>query len=410
MADLLETIEDGVAILTLNRPDRLNAFSPECWPSCAKLCRDWPPTSRSGRSSSPAVAAASTAGGDVKTMAAREQGQTFEQRLEGYRSMHQIPLMMRTLPKVIIGMVNGPAVGAGLGLALACDLRIAGRSARFATGFANVGYSGDFGGSWLLTRLVGTAKARELYFLNEMLDGEQAAALGIVNRVVDDAALRDETLALARRIAEGPRVALGYMKRNLHAAETEPFAWCWRWRASTRPASARPRTTARQWRRSREAQAAVSGAVKASQRGRKKRIDTPSPCARGCRFAFLSLRRSPAPTYAPRTPGHARQTLTRAAPCVRSASCSPNSGNASSRPVSATTSASGAIQPIARNRSTARGTRVVTVRRIEKHQPAWLALPARPGRPPPAPQPAILRAARRDIAAAAPPVPRDPAR
>src|ERR1700723_3662346 len=116
--------------------------------------------------------------------------------------MHQLPMLLHTIPKVAIAMVNGPAVGAGLGLALSCDLRIAGRSARFATGFANVGYSGDFGGSWLLTRLVGTAKARELYFLNDMLDAEQAAALGIVNRAVDDMALRDETLTLARRIAD----------------------------------------------------------------------------------------------------------------------------------------------------------------------------------------------------------------
>ena len=224
MADLLETIEDGVAILTLNRPDRLNAFSPEL----LNILREALPRLAADKSVGAIVLTGSgrgfCAGGDVKTMAAREEGRTFEQRLEGYRSMHQIPLMMRTLPKVIIGMVNGPAVGAGLGLALACDLRIAGRSARFATGFANVGYSGDFGGSWLLTRLVGTAKARELYFLNDMQDGEQAAALGIVNRVVADAVLREETLALARRVAEGPRVALGYMKRNLHAAETEPFA------------------------------------------------------------------------------------------------------------------------------------------------------------------------------------------
>ena len=223
MVDLLETIEDGVAILTLNRPERLNAFSPDM---LGGLREALPRLGSDGSVGAIVITGSGrgfTAGGDVKTMAARAQGQSFEQRLEGYRTMHQIPLMMRSLPKVIIGMVNGPAVGAGLGLALACDLRIAGRSARFATGFANVGYSGDFGGSWLLTRLVGTAKARELYFLNEMLDAGQAAALGMVNRVADDTALRDETLTLARRIAEGPRVALGYMKRNLHAAETEPF-------------------------------------------------------------------------------------------------------------------------------------------------------------------------------------------
>jgi 2-(1,2-epoxy-1,2-dihydrophenyl)acetyl-CoA isomerase len=224
MADLLETIEDGVALLTLNRPERLNAFSPEM---LAGLKEALPRLSADPAVGAIVITGAGrgfTSGGDVKTMKAREEGRSLEQRVEGYRAMHVIPMLMRTLPKVIIGMVNGPVAGAGLGLCLACDLRVAGRSARFATGFANVGYSGDFGGSWLLTRLVGTAKAREMYFLNEMVDAGQAADLGIVNRVVDDAALQEETMALARRIAAGPRVALGYMKRNLHAAETEPFA------------------------------------------------------------------------------------------------------------------------------------------------------------------------------------------
>jgi 2-(1,2-epoxy-1,2-dihydrophenyl)acetyl-CoA isomerase len=163
------------------------------------------------------------AGGDVKTMPSRA-AEGFEERVEGLRRMHQLPLLLRTMPKVVIAIVNGPAVGAGLGLAMACDLRIAGRSARFGTGFAGVGYSGDFGGSWTLTRLVGTAKARELCFLGDIIDAEAARSLGLVNRVVEDETLRDETAALARRIADGPRIAYGYMKRNLFAAETEPFA------------------------------------------------------------------------------------------------------------------------------------------------------------------------------------------
>jgi 2-(1,2-epoxy-1,2-dihydrophenyl)acetyl-CoA isomerase len=120
-------------------------------------------------------------------------------------------------------MINGPVAGAGLGLALACDLRVAGRAARFGTAFVRIGYSGDYGGSWSLTRLVGTAKAREMYLLGDVIDAEAAYSLGMVNRLVDDEALRDETMALARRIADGPRIALGYMKKNLHAAETEPF-------------------------------------------------------------------------------------------------------------------------------------------------------------------------------------------
>lgn len=222
MPDLIESVEDGVAVLTLNRPERLNALSPDM----LSVLRDALPRLASDTAVGAIVITGAgrgfTAGGDVKSMPNRID-QTFEQRLESYRAMHVIPQLMRTLPKVIIGMINGPTAGAGLGLALACDLRIAGRSARFATAFANIGYSGDFGGSWLLTRLVGTAKARELYFLAEVIDAEQAFTLGMVNRVVDDTSLRDETMALARRIAAGPRVALGYMKRNLYAAETEPF-------------------------------------------------------------------------------------------------------------------------------------------------------------------------------------------
>src|ERR1700733_11228628 len=209
MSDLLETIEDGVATLTLNRPERLNAFSPEI---LAGLHEALP---RLG--ADPAVGAivltgagrAFCAGGDVKTMGKRAD-RSFEQRVESIRAMHQLPLMMRMLPKVIIAMINGATVGVGLGLALACDLRVAGASAQFGTGFGKIGYSGDFGGSWLLTQLVGTAKARELYLLGDIIDAHQAGALGMVNRVVDDGALHDATYAWARRIAGGARGAYGY--------------------------------------------------------------------------------------------------------------------------------------------------------------------------------------------------------
>jgi 2-(1,2-epoxy-1,2-dihydrophenyl)acetyl-CoA isomerase len=223
MADLLETIEDGIAWLTLNRPDRLNALSPVMVSSLAEALERLSADHRVGAIVVTGAGRGFCAGGDVKTMASRAN-QGFEERVEGLRRMHRLPMLLRTIPKIVIAMVNGPAVGAGLGLAMACDLRIAGRSARFGAGFAGVGYSGDFGGSWSLTRLVGTAKARELYFLGDIVDAAEAASVGLVNRVVEDDALRRETLALARRIADGPRVAYGYMKRNLFAAETEPLA------------------------------------------------------------------------------------------------------------------------------------------------------------------------------------------
>jgi 2-(1,2-epoxy-1,2-dihydrophenyl)acetyl-CoA isomerase len=223
MPDLIETIDQGVATLTLNRPESLNALSMDIrhglLESLDRLGHDNDVgciiLTGSGRGF--------CAGGDVKSMGERS-ARGFEARAAGIRNSNRIPLMMRAIPKVIIGMVNGVAVGAGLSMALACDLRIAARSARFGTGFAKIGLSGDWGGTWTLTRLVGTAKARELYFLGDMISAETAASIGLVNQVVDDDALLTATTAIARRIAAMPRIALGYTKKNLHEAETGAFS------------------------------------------------------------------------------------------------------------------------------------------------------------------------------------------
>ena len=224
MAELIETIEDGVATLTFNRPERLNALSTSIMDA---LLQGLPRLA-----DDPAVKVvvltgagrAFCAGGDVKSMAAgREQHGVVEdtvllrRRMEAARILHE-------LPKPTIAMVNGPAAGAGLALALACDMRIAGTSARLVTAFAKVGYSGDFGGSWFLTRLAGTAKARELYFTGRPVDAGEALTLGLVNRVVPDEQLRDTVLDLARSLARGPSVALGLMKCNLNLAETGGLA------------------------------------------------------------------------------------------------------------------------------------------------------------------------------------------
>src|SRR5712672_3189825 len=223
MADLLETTENGIATLTLNRPERLNALSPAMTSGLKEALERLSTDRDCGAIVITGAGRGWCAGGDVKTMEARGRDQSVEDRAEGLRRSHQLPLLLRTMPKIVIAAINGPVAGAGLGLALACDLCIAGRSARFGTAFARIGYSGDYGGSWSLTRLVGTAKARELYFTADIIDAEEAGRLGIVNRVVADDELQAETTALARRIADGPRIALGYMKRNLLAAETEPF-------------------------------------------------------------------------------------------------------------------------------------------------------------------------------------------
>jgi 2-(1,2-epoxy-1,2-dihydrophenyl)acetyl-CoA isomerase len=226
MSDLLETVKDGVAVLTLNRPERLNAMS---GPMLDGLLEALPRLAAAAEVGVVVLTGAGRgfcAGGDVKAMAeGREMdGVTLEDRAQGLRARMEVSRWLHEMPKPAIAMVRGAAAGAGLSLALACDMRIAGDSARFATAFARVGYSGDFGGSFYLTRLVGTAKARELYYTADIVDAPQALALGLVNRVVPDARLEEETLALAARLARGPRVAYRYMKRNMNAAESGTLA------------------------------------------------------------------------------------------------------------------------------------------------------------------------------------------
>ncbi|HZK90791.1 MAG TPA: enoyl-CoA hydratase [Stellaceae bacterium] len=223
MPDLLEAIENGVAWLTLNRPERLNALSGEMTQGLTDALQRLATDREVGCVVITGAGRGWCSGGDVKSMESRGRDQSVEDRVEGLRRSHQLPLLMRNCPKPIVAAINGPVAGAGLGLALACDLRVAGKSARFGTAFVRIGYSGDYGGTWSLTRLVGTAKARELYLLGDVIDAETALSLGMVNKLVDDAVLRDETMTLARRLADGPRVALGYIKKNLFAAETEPF-------------------------------------------------------------------------------------------------------------------------------------------------------------------------------------------
>jgi 2-(1,2-epoxy-1,2-dihydrophenyl)acetyl-CoA isomerase len=220
--DLLEVVKDGVATLTLNRPDRLNALSPAMLDGLLEALPRLAADPEVGVVVVTGAGRAFCAGGDVKAMAEGRElgGATPEAKTDALRGRMEVSRWLHEMPKPTIAMVRGAAAGAGLSLALACDLRLAGESARFATAFARVGYSGDFGGSFFLTRLVGTAKARELYFTADIVESAQALALGLVNRVVPDARLEDETLALARRLAAGPRVALRYMKRNMNAAES----------------------------------------------------------------------------------------------------------------------------------------------------------------------------------------------
>lgn len=223
MADLLESIEDGVAVLTLNRPEALNALSMDIRNGLLNAMDRYADDSNVRCIVITGAGRAFCSGGDVKGMGERAQ-RGYEARARGIQFSNSIPMAMRKHPKVIIAMVNGVAAGAGMSMALAADLRVGGTSARFTTAFLKIGLSGDWGGTWTLTRLVGTAKARELYLMPDMVNAEEALRLGIINRLAPDEELRATTMEIARRIAEMPQVAVNAVKRNLFAAETESFA------------------------------------------------------------------------------------------------------------------------------------------------------------------------------------------
>jgi 2-(1,2-epoxy-1,2-dihydrophenyl)acetyl-CoA isomerase len=133
------------------------------------------------------------------------------------------PWLLYTIPKVTIAVVNGPVAGAGLGLAMSCDLRVASDQARFGTAYARVGYGGDYGTTWQLTRLVGQAKAKELFFLPDLISADEAYRLNLVNRVVPHEKLWDEAMSVAERIASGPLISYRYMKANINMSVTTDF-------------------------------------------------------------------------------------------------------------------------------------------------------------------------------------------
>jgi 2-(1,2-epoxy-1,2-dihydrophenyl)acetyl-CoA isomerase len=226
--DLLARVEDRVAILTMNRPERRNAFSNAMLRGLATALRDAEHAADVGCVVLTGAGGAFCAGGDVKAMA-EGSGPGGGEAAGGGRgvdaAIHEQRMIQREtsgriyqMPKPVIASLPGAAAGAGFALALSCDLRIASESAVLLTAFARVGFSGDWGGSYFLTQLVGSAKARELYFLSERLDAKQAERVGLVNQVVPAGDLEERTLELASCLAHGPTVAFRYMKENLNRA------------------------------------------------------------------------------------------------------------------------------------------------------------------------------------------------
>jgi 2-(1,2-epoxy-1,2-dihydrophenyl)acetyl-CoA isomerase len=221
--ELLATLDEGVLTLIFNRPDARNALS--------RAVNEALQVQLAQAESNPAVKCivltgngrAFCAGGDVKSMLTRSYNEPGSHTLDEY--IHRQRLEQRaisgrlfTMPKPTLAAIPGAAAGAGFSIALACDLRIMADSAFMTTAFAKVGFSGDYGGSYFLTRLVGAAKARELYLLPERIDAAQALSLGLTNWVCPAEELTQRAQVLARRLASGPTVAYRYMKENLNRA------------------------------------------------------------------------------------------------------------------------------------------------------------------------------------------------
>jgi 2-(1,2-epoxy-1,2-dihydrophenyl)acetyl-CoA isomerase len=227
--DLLAHVEDRVAVLTMNRPARRNALSGGMLAGLQKVLAEVEVASDVGCVVLTGAGGAFCAGGDVKGMAGADGGpdggggETV--RLTTDEAIHRQRLSQRatsgklySMPKPTLASLPGAAAGAGLSLALACDLRIASENAIMTTAFAKVGFSGDYGGTYFMSKLIGAAKARELYMLSDRVEALEAERLGLINRVVPEDTLEKETLALAHRLAHGPAVAYRYIKENLNRA------------------------------------------------------------------------------------------------------------------------------------------------------------------------------------------------
>ena len=226
MSELIETFENGVCTLSMNRPEARNAMSgpmmealKEAVPRAAadKQVRAVVLTGTGG---------AFCAGGDVKGFA-RETGDgknesdppSIEERVHGLRTGMELSRILHEMPKPTLAVIPGPAAGAGLSMALACDLRFALDTAKITTAFSKIGASGDYGGSYFLPYLVGAAKARELYFSADVITGQQAFEMGLVSKVASADTFEAEAKAYAQSLAGLPTVAVGYMKKNLNAAQ-----------------------------------------------------------------------------------------------------------------------------------------------------------------------------------------------
>jgi enoyl-CoA hydratase/carnithine racemase len=226
--ELLCEVRDRVAIVTLNRPQARNSLSDQLTPALREVIRQCSGDAEVGALLITGAGKAFCAGGDVKGMGAAsnpaKRDWTVEQRVADLQDrQRRLTGALFGLRKPTLAALPGPAAGAGLSIALACDMRIAAESAFISTGYVRVGLSGDYGVTWLLSQLVGRGRASELMLLSEKVDAARCLGMGIFNRVVPDADLQAEAFSLARQLAHGPALAQALIKDNLDDSSTLGF-------------------------------------------------------------------------------------------------------------------------------------------------------------------------------------------
>ncbi|WP_315702045.1 MULTISPECIES: enoyl-CoA hydratase [unclassified Bradyrhizobium] len=223
---VLQHLESGLLTITMNRPERRNALNAEMTTGLVAAARRAMEDHDVRAVLIKGAGGTFCVGGDVKAMAEGKAPPPFESKVAILRDRMEVSRLLHQMPKPVVAQIDGAAAGAGLSIALACDLRVAGASAKITTAFAKVGLSGDFGGTYFLTQLLGSAKARELYLTSPLLSAQEAYALGMVTKVVPDAEVEAAARELAMSLAHGPTVTLGYIKRNINNAETLSLEHC----------------------------------------------------------------------------------------------------------------------------------------------------------------------------------------
>lgn len=231
---LLATVRDHVATLTFNRPEKRNALGDIVTPALRRMLLevDQDPDVRVVVVTG--VGQAFCSGGDVSGMGSGRDGPepSHQDKVRGLqRKQHDLTLRLHELSKPTIAALPGAAAGAGMSIALACDLRIASETAFLVPGFTRVGLSGDYGSSWFLNRLIGPSRTKELFFTGRRVQSEEALALGLFNEVVASDLLADRVREIAGQIGNGPPIAIRYMKQNIDRASVADLRTCLDWEA-----------------------------------------------------------------------------------------------------------------------------------------------------------------------------------